>query len=265
MKVPFPIRAFPALAFKAWLTPPPMSPSSASRDREALANLEPCYFGGVPGHEVGTGPVVVAAHGWGGRAAQMAPIAQRLAVDGYRVVVPQLPGHAGGLPTDIKQAAAALQSVIEDVGEPEAIVAHSFGAMVLRLALVDQAPPRVVLVAPALDVRDALEVFGDKLGLLPWARRGLRRRLEAWDRSLWPTVADVQSGQLSGAAILIVHDPSDGETPFPRSAELAALRPETSVVALPESGHSRILADPDALDTIVDFVSRGPVIKDSAA
>lgn len=255
MKVPLPVRAIPSLTFRAWLTPPPLGVSTAAADRREVADLEPVHFGGIPGFEIGAGPIAIAAHGWGGRAAQMAPMARRMADEGFRVVIPSLPGHAGGPPTDVKEVAAALRALIEDFGTPDLIVAHSFAAMVLRLAFGDDAPPRVVLIAPALDVRDALDVFSDRLRLLPWARRGLRRRLEEWDRSLWPTVAQILPDQLSGAQMLIIHDPDDSETPFARSAELAAIRPDTAILVVEGAGHSRILSDENVLEGVARFGS----------
>jgi pimeloyl-ACP methyl ester carboxylesterase len=265
MRVPFPVRVVPSLTFRAWLTPPPLSSSTAAHDDHEVRDLTPVFFGGVPGYEIGSGPVAIAAHGWGGRAAQMSAIARCLADSGYRVIVPQLPGHAGGSPTDIKKVAGTLHAVVDDVGEPDLVVAHSFAAMVLRLAFTAVAPLRVALVAPALDVRDALDVFADRLQLLPWASRGLRRRLESWDPKLWPTLASVQPTQLPGATVLIVHDPDDAETPFARSAELAAIRPRTSILPVEGAGHTRILAHPALLETVADFATHGAVSDDNAA
>lgn len=265
MKVPLPVRAIPSITFQAWLTPPPLGSGTARRDMEATGDLDPCYFGGVPGYETGHGPVALAVHGWGGRAAQMTAIAHKLASAGHRVVVPKLPGHAGGPATDIKKAAAALRAVVEEVGEPEVVVAHSFASMVMRLGFPDTGPVRVVLIAPVLNVEDALDVFGDRLRLMPWARRGLRSRLEAWDPSMWPIVSDILPDQLPGAEIMIVHDPQDSETPFARSAELAAMRPNTSIVAIEGAGHSRILSNDIALDHLAEFVAEVPVSDDTAA
>lgn len=255
MKIPFPVRAVPPITFRAWLTPPPIAARIRARDEAKIAGLTPGIVGGVPTLETGAGPAVVLVHGWGGRPAQMVALAHAFATAGFRAVVPELPGHAGGEPTDIKQAAAALHDVVVEVGEPRAIVGHSFAAMVLRLAFSESAPNRVVLVAPALDVNDALEVFGDKLRLLPWARRGLRSRLEEWDPSLWPVVSGIDPGQMPGASMLLIHDPADGETSFSRSAELAALRPDTTVVAVEGAGHNRILSNPETIDLALGFVA----------
>lgn len=265
MRVPFPIRSIPSLAFRAWLTPPPLGSAAAQLDRESLSELSRCHFGGVSGHEIGTGPLVIAVHGWGGRAGQMVSIAQRLAGEGFHVVIPELPGHAGGAKTDIKESAGALRSLIDEIGEPEMVVAHSFAALVLRLAYPESGPTRVVMVAPALNVEDALDVFGQRLRLLPWARRGLRRRLRSWDPSLWPTVSQILPGQLEGTRILIVHDPGDRETPFAGSAQLAAIRPATSIVPLEGAGHSRILSNPLTLDHVAGFLTGDRVSDESRA
>jgi pimeloyl-ACP methyl ester carboxylesterase len=263
--IPFTVRALPSAAFQAWLTPPPLGAATARMDRDALRALSRCHLGGLPGHETGTGPIAIALHGWGGRPGQMVSIARRLADEGYHTVVPELPGHAGGPKTDIKEAAAALRGLIEEVGEPEVIVAHSFAAMVIRLAYPESGPARVVLVAPALNVEDLLEVFGDRLELLPWVRRGLHDRLRSWDTSLWPIVSQMMPQQLEGTEMTIIHDPHDKETPFAGSAELAAMRPATSIFPLEGAGHSRVLSNPIALDYITAFVRGEPVRSESAA
>lgn len=255
MKIPLPVRAIPSITFRAWLTPPPIGARTRAQDEEKTFGLSSGLVGGIPILETGDGPIVVLVHGWGGRPAQMVTLARAFAATGYRAVVPELPGHAGGEPTDVKQAAAALKDVVDELGEPRAVVGHSFAAMVMRLAFSDGAPENVVLVAPALDVRDALRVFGDKLRLLPWARRGLRSRLETWDPDLWPVVSSIHPAQMPGASMLLIHDPDDDETPFGRSAELAALRPDTTVVAVDGAGHNGLLSNPKVTDLVVGFVA----------
>lgn len=254
MRVPFPVRAIPALSLRAWFTPPPISAAAARRADEKLNEMSSSAVHEVTIYEIGRGPLVLAMHGWGGRASQMAPLAGRLSRQGFRVVIPELPGHAGGEPTDIKKVAAAVQSVIDEVGEPYAVVGHSFASMVLRLVFAERAPRVVVLMAPALRVTDALDVFGDMLGLLPWARRGLRRRLRAWDPALWPRVSGLLPDQLPGAELLIVHDPEDDNTPFAASVELATLRPNTTVVAMDGVGHNGILTDDGTLESVAQFL-----------
>lgn len=257
MSIPFPVRAIPAVTFRAWLTPPPIGERALERDRAAMAGLTPFLTAEGSGFEVGSGPLALAVHGWGGRPAQLVPVARSLAEAGLRVVVPRLPGHAGGGATDIKHAAASVREIVDSEGEPELVVAHSFGAMVLRLAFADSPPHRMVLFAPALRVTDALRVFGSRARLLPWARRGLRRRLEAWDRELWPHLAELEPEQFPGTEMLLIHDPDDADTPFRRSAELAALRPGTRLHVAPGTGHSRVLEDEGTLAMLEAWARAG--------
>jgi pimeloyl-ACP methyl ester carboxylesterase len=220
--------------------------------------------GGIPVLRCGEGPVVILAHGWGGRPAQMAVLGRTLADQGFQAVIPTLPGRAGGEQTDIKQAAAALRAVGDDVSDLHAVVGHSFAAMVMRLAFAERAPQRVVLIAPALDVRDALDVFGERFRLFSWTRSGLRSRLRAWDKDLWPVVSDVHTDQMPGASMLILHDPADSESSFARAAQLAALRPDTHLEAIYGVGHHGILSDSGALDRVTVFVTE-PVIPETKA
>lgn len=264
MKIPVSVRAIPALTFRAWLTPPPLGAKTGLRDQAATADLPSFLSGDVTGFEVGSGPLVLALHGWGGRPAQMAALARAVAGSGFRVVVPELPGHAGGPLTDIKKASAAVRTVVDEIGMPEVVIGHSFASMVMRLAFADHTPPALVLMAPALDVNDALDVFGRRLGLYPWAQRGLEKRLRAWDPSIWPTMSGLLPGQFPGTEILIVHDPADEDTPFARSAELAATRPGTSIVVLEGAGHSRILSDPVAIERVTAF-ARSSGMSDNSA
>jgi hypothetical protein len=190
----------------------------------------------------------------------MAPIVRRLADEGHRAMAIELPGRAGSEPTDIKVVAAAIEGAIEETGMPSVVVGHSFAAMALRLVFAEASPPKIVLIGPALSVVEALDFFGARLGLLPWARSGLQRRLEQWDPVLWPMVAGLDPGQMPGAEMLLLHDPDDTETPFTASAELAALRPGTTVQAVPGAGHSGILSDPRTLDALAGFVAAGRLV-----
>lgn len=261
MRVPLMVRAVPTGALRAWFTPPPLSKRRATVEAEALAGVErvriPVTEGDLAGFSVGTGPLVIAAHGWGGRAAQMLPLAEAMAGRGMRVVAFDLPGHRGGDKTDVKAMASALSRISDELGPPRALLAHSLGAMAARLAFRELAPPRVVLFAPLLVVSDALDVFSRRAGLLPWADRGLREGLRSWDATLYPWLDDLATDQMPGAEMLILHDPADPDTPFSRSAELAALREGTQIVPLNDLGHTGALSDPDAVELASAFLTSG--------
>lgn len=244
------VRAVPRFAWRAWCTPPPLGRRTAARDAEAVDGLAP--IPGMDGFQVGEGPLVLAVHGWGGRAAQWAPLARRLARAGYRVVVPHLPGAAGGEPTDVKQVAAAVDRVIDAVGAPEIVVAHSFANVTLRLTTV--APGATVLLAPIHRMPDAVEVFSTRLRLFPWTKASLLRRLERWDPELSPLITRLMPHQHAGARVLLIHDPADPDTPFAASVEYSANRPDVIVETPEDLGHAGILDDPNVMERIAAFV-----------
>lgn len=259
-KVPWAVRALPSMAYRAWFTPPPLGRRAAASDHEALGHVLSISIarpggGELGGFEIGEGPLVLAVHGWGGRAAQMVPLARRLAADGFRVVSIDLPGSAGDSPTDVGQVAQAIRHVIDEIGRPQAVVAHSFGALASRLAIGDASPPRVVLLAPALKVGDILEVFADRARLLRWTEAALRRRLWAWGGGFIPQFEAGYTEMFPDADLMIFHDPADRDTPFVRSAELAALRPRITLVPAIDAGHHGLLADPDVHSAVSAFLA----------
>jgi pimeloyl-ACP methyl ester carboxylesterase len=251
-------RLIPAAAEQAWFMPPPLGTRTADRDRAATADLDrlvvPFEDGGLTGFEVGRGPLVLGVHGWGGRAAQMAAIARGLAAEGWRVAALDLPGHAGDRRTNLQVTARAITAATASLGEAEAVVAHSLGAMTLRVSFPRSAPPSIVMIAPLVTVSDALAVFGERLHLAPWTRRRLRARLQRWNPKLWASIDGIMPGQFPGSDMLVLHDPADPETSFAAAAQLAALRPRTTIVPAFGAGHSRILSDPATVDLIVSFL-----------
>lgn len=110
-------------------------------------------------------------------------------------------------------------------------------------------------------VSDGIESFAEALGVMPWVRRDLHRRVRAWNPALWPVVDAIRPDQVGGAQMLILHDPQDPDTSFERAATLAALRPDTQIVPVPGAGHHRIVADQTVMARVAGFLARA----DSAA
>jgi pimeloyl-ACP methyl ester carboxylesterase len=260
MRVPLPVRALPSVAYRAWFTPPPLPPSVARADAGATERLTAVRIAweegtDLTGFRMGSGPLVLALHGWGGRAAQFVPLAARLAGEDAEVVVIDLPGHAGGDPTDLIHTAAAVEAVLTALGPPSALVAHSFGSMALRLVEFDGPAPPTVLLAPLIRVTDALDAFAHRARLTRWVRGTLERRLRAAYSGLWPVMDGMGTDHLPSAPILVLHDPADPATPFARAADMAARSPATQMVAVAGAGHSGLLSHPGALHLVADFLS----------
>jgi len=117
VNIPLYIRLLPAAAFRAWFTPPPRTPRLEAAEGVERSEIE-TERGTITALDVGEGPVVLALHGWGGIADQMAPIGRRLAGDGYRVIAPDLPGRAGSEPTDLFEFVATVRALVQETGRP---------------------------------------------------------------------------------------------------------------------------------------------------
>jgi pimeloyl-ACP methyl ester carboxylesterase len=263
MRMPLPIRAIPALAERAWFTPPPLSPRRRARWEETLDGTDPFELEldgrTFTGFTVGEGPLVVLVHGWGGRASQMATIGHAAAAAGFRAVALDAPGHGEAKwdTTNVFEMALPIRALVAGLGSPHAVVAHSLGAMVTLHALGDDRPGLIALLAPVLDVEEVLEVFSERAHLMPWTAASLRRRIRAFVGEHWDEFAAGPKVDLGDSEVLIVHDPDDDDTSFATSAALAAVRPRTYLHVARSVGHNGLLGDPEIASVVTGFVAAG--------
>mgnify|MGYP002622061732 FL=1 len=264
MGAPLAVRAVPSLAERAWFTPPPLSTRVREKWEIDLAGTEPIFIEldgeDLEGLITGDGPVVFLAHGWGGRASQMARLAKAIAAEGFTALAINSPGHGGpGLAqSNVFRMAEGLHGLVDRYGPPHAIVAHSLGAMAAIHAFAPDLPSRVALVAPVLDVEEVLDIFAARARLFPWAATRLERRVRSFIGPHWDSFAAGPRTDLGDSEVLIIHDPEDRDAPFATSAALAAIRDKTYLHVADGLGHHSVLRDPAALKTVADFVRRGP-------
>ena len=259
MRAPLAVRAIPTVAERAWFTPP-------CRPWEHMEGSDPIpgrpielTVSGKPlrGFEMGEGPLVVLAHGWGGTAASLSRMGRAIAKARFKAVALDAPGHGsdGQATSDLFQMAATLGAVVAEYGDPKAVVAHSLGAMASLVAFEDAPPPRAVFLAPGLDLNQLLDTFSARAQLLPWTSRSLRRRIRRFVGERWTTISAGSELDWGGASLLVIHDPADQQTDFEASAALAAKRPDTYLVVAQGLGHRGVLEDPDTIDRIVRFIA----------
>ena len=261
MRVPLPVRLLPRVAERAWFTPPRPSVRALERDAARLETVEQITVTvdgrERPGFVTGEGPLVILAHGWGGRAAQMLDLATSAARNGYRAVAIDSPGHNTDeqRTSDGFQMAAGLEAVEARFGPPAALVAHSLGAVTALMAFKERPPERVVWLAPVTDLRAPLRLFSGRAKLAPWTARSLYRRARRFiGEEWWPLLTAGADTDLPESRLLIVHDPADPDANFATSAALAERRPDTRLVKAPGLGHNSLLRDPDVIETVERFL-----------
>jgi pimeloyl-ACP methyl ester carboxylesterase len=207
-------------------------------------------------------PVVVLAHGWGGHARQMLPLASMLAAAGWHPRIVEMPAHgrSGGLNSSLPQFARALDYVVSRLrerGEPvHALVGHSLGANAAAYAESrGLAVSRLVLLAAPASPRHYTRLFAQAFGLGEALRAGLQRGVEAREGIVMPQFEPGAVGPRIGSRTLVVHDRQDRINPFTDGEAFGAAIPGAQLLATDGLGHRGVLKDDTVLRAIGQFLS----------
>lgn len=210
----------------------------------------------------GRGPAVLLAHGWGGAAADMAPLAERLQAAGYRAVLFDFPAHgrSAGRRTNMLEWLRMIRAVAAAVGPVHALAGHSFGAAALAIALAEHEMDvrGAVLLAPAIGPGLFVDRFTGMIGLPAGRAEGMMRHItETIGREPRSLDARWAATHLRVPALL-VHDPADREVPWSHAESIADAWPSSRLLAAEGLGHRRLLRDERILATVTDFIHALP-------
>jgi len=218
----------------------------------------------------GQGPLVVLLHGLGGSGDYWQGTAQTLVRAGYRVVIPDLPGHRhSGLSEGQALSAPALGAALAQwLDEPAVLVGNSLGGW-LSLWAYRYQPQWIrglVLVAPAGLAGMLTRLPKFKLGAVPLAQQ-IAQSIFAQPQRLDPTlVARITAGLLQPAPALtrieatgqlppglladyrlptlVVWGEQDQYIPVAWAATFRRHLPDNRTVILPDCGHAPQLEQP---------------------
>lgn len=208
---------------------------------------------------------VILVHGWMGRAASMAGFIRPLTAEGFDVVCFDLPAHgqSQGRQTNGLIGAAALQAVASEVGPVEALVGHSFGGLVIGLA-VEGRPPmrsaldveRIALIAAPNAFTEFTGRFGRRIGLGPRAQTIFEKALaKIGGRKLSEFDGNRIYGEIH-RPILVVHSRDDEDISFEQGAAYQALGGHVTLLPADGLGHRQILYAPSTIRAVRDFVAQ---------
>ena len=209
----------------------------------------------------GARPTVYLVHGWGGRAAQLGSFVQPLLERGFSVVAVDLPAHgmSDGRRTNLLEAAAALRDAVDQTSPAHAIIAHSFGAATVSLALSNGLNAgRLVLIGPAAEPVSWTHRFGDTLGISQPVMEGMRRKTERRLGFRWAELDVTRHARCRTQPLLVVHDFEDDEVPHADGAAIVDAWPGARLLSTRGLGHRRVLRDARVVAATVDFVAEGP-------
>lgn len=251
-------RALLRLWFTTWVHPAATQPVCDVPDGLAPWWL-PTDDGVLRGYAGGHGPTVVLIHGWSGRAADWRHLAADLVPAGWRVVVPDLPGHGmtPGESTDLFELGRATAAVLA-AERPVAVVVHSMGFPAAMLALEEgaPAPDHLVALAPGRRMAHAFDAFLERARLGRRLGDELRRGIEArFGADIWDVLdVDRTLGGLTPTG-LVIHDAEDDEVPLADARHIAGHWRGAELAVTTGLGHRRILRDAAVRRRIVESLA----------
>jgi pimeloyl-ACP methyl ester carboxylesterase len=212
--------------------------------------------------------LAIILHGWGSSAARFTLMAETLQARGWRVLVPDAPGHGAspGKSSSLPQFIAALDAIVARFGPPQALIGHSLGALGIARRHA-QGPPdwatqlrAVVLISMPSGAPFLLEVFLDALGIQAATRARLVGLFERRFRAGVESYASLPGAARIAAPLLLVHDSGDDIVPWAHSDQLqreaAAVAGDCTPRLLNTAGlgHSGLTRDAATIAQIADFL-----------
>lgn len=210
----------------------------------------------------GDGPVVLLVHGWAGRATQFRSFIPALKSAGFRVVAFDGPAHGNseGKETNIVEFEQALQKIYAKIGEPEAVIAHSFGGgAVLFSAMRGLRVKKLINIASPTIGDEIIQSYLNaihgswKTGnfFKSYIRKKYNKEFDEFT-SLYFIHHLKQEIEL-----LLVHDENDKEVKVMHALELKKAYPKAHLLITQELGHTRILKDETVIQQCVTFIKTG--------
>ncbi len=256
------------IATNLWFTPFPLSRPKPVRIPSGARSVEFESAGSVVhGYELGDGPrTALLIHGWAGSSRQYRRIALRLAEEGYRCVVIDLPAHGieAGASTNLFEMADAIEVAGKALGKLDIVVAHSLGALATGVAMQNSLrADRLVLLAPGLRPRQALDSFAAMLRLRPAVEKAVERSMERrFGADIWDRVSNGMLDMRIPGRTLVIHDLDDEMVPIGH-AKLLSERWGVELVTTHGHGHNGVLQAPEAINRIATLASSTTREKDS--
>jgi pimeloyl-ACP methyl ester carboxylesterase len=212
------------------------------------------YEWGAPGR-----PYVLLVHGWAGRATQFRRFIEPLNDAGYRVVGFDGPGHGNseGRNTSILEFEEALQVIFKSLGDPAAIITHSFGGAATLYSAMNGLPVHKLINIASPSLPD--EILKTFLRAINGSWRSAAHFKEYVKRSTGKTFEEF-SGLYSiqhmpkPINLMVVQDEDDTDVIYQHAVELLRVYPSARLLKTSGLGHSRVLKDDQVIAQCVDFI-----------
>lgn len=208
-----------------------------------------------------TDPIILFVHGWAGRATQFRKFFQPCLDAGFRVVAFDGPAHgkSTGKRTNILEFAEVMRMVFTNVGEPQAVVAHSFGGVVSLYCATQGLPVKKLINIGSPVIGDKIiKTFLDAVnGTWPTGERFKAHMLKKYQRSFDEFSAQFFIKHLKAPLpLMLVHDEHDKDVSIDHAEALLELYPDALLYRTSGLGHTRILKDESVINDCLRFIGK---------
>lgn len=203
-------------------------------------------------------PLVGMVHGWEGHGGQLGAFAAPLAAAGFRVLTFDAPGHGDspGAEAHVPLLARLLPEIERECGKFHALIGHSMGAAAAAMSTTHGVAPRgLVLLAPPMSMRERVERVAGRMQIEGELREEFLRVVARRTASTFEDVDMRRVAERAPCALLVFHDPDDGDTSYGESEKIVAAWRGARLVPCPGRGHYRILATPEIVRQAVEFIA----------
>lgn len=208
------------------------------------------------------GPVIVLIHGWDSKAAHFKDIVPILLAAGFKVIAFDGPAHGDspGKQTDMVDFGNAVASLIMQIKDVKAIIAHSFGAtsVVHKLAHSPNLPiENLITISCSFGLPDVLSRFGTFLCMKQPLISKLIKNFEIKHPEASETFKSRSYiEKIKVKNILLIHDKNDQVVPFNDTYELIDEWKNANFLLTENLGHKQIIKDSTVMQHIIAFIQR---------
>lgn len=208
----------------------------------------------------GVRPILL-LHGWESRAARYSSLIEMLLGIGYSPVAFDAPGHGestGKFPT-ILDYRDISQTLADEFGPFEAIIAHSFGVLCAFYAIKQGiTTQRIIAISGVSQFQYLRDEFCHQLGISSRLKARLTRRIEAFfhpAEQIWERFSVMTDSDDINVPIMCIHDPEDDIANFQQALHMKAhFGDQMQLVEAPGLGHRGVLRDPFVIEKIRSFI-----------
>ena len=216
----------------------------------------------------GEGPAVLLCHGWGSRAAHLAPMARIISRRGFRTILLDAPAHSSMEEKPAKdmssmfEYASAISAVCGETDDVHAIIGHSLGAMATlfsiaqfpRMDMYNINSRRLVLISAPANFELVVDSFCNHHGLDTKSKSELFNGLQ---NSFEMSIADYDCKKAVDRLSIphmIVQDETDEYFPPEHTLLTVPERTDRELLQTSGFGHDRILMSRDTARAICEFL-----------